>query len=110
MTWLDGLRTRLEDAGVTPVVRAVLDVVDVPVLVYFVVINTSYLVLITLAALEFARHLRRVPFAGLEPEPVTAQLAVEVPVVEPVRATVKVKGVEPELPSSFVRVVVVNAS
>lgn len=82
MTWLDGLRRWLDDAGVTPVVRAVLEAVDVPVLVYFVVINTSYLVLITLAALEFARHLRRVPFAGLEEaaaSPLTQPVSVLVP-------------------------------
>lgn len=36
------------------------------VLAYFVAINTSYLVLIALAAAEFHRHLRRAPFAGFE--------------------------------------------
>jgi cellulose synthase/poly-beta-1,6-N-acetylglucosamine synthase-like glycosyltransferase len=39
---------------------------DVGVLLYFVAINTSYLLLISLAALEFARLLRRVPFAGYD--------------------------------------------
>ncbi|WP_226344432.1 glycosyltransferase family 2 protein [Agilicoccus flavus] len=39
--------------------RAAFDVVDGPILAYFVLINSSYLVLILCAAAEFARHLRR---------------------------------------------------
>ena len=45
-------------------VAAALHVLDGPVLVYFLAINTSYLLLVVLAALEFARHLGRAPFAG----------------------------------------------
>ncbi len=59
-----------------------LDVTAEPVLVYFLLINTSYLVLIVLAALEFARHLRRVPFAGFDEacaSPLTAPVSVLVP-------------------------------
>src|SRR5688572_16516612 len=47
-------------------VREWLRVTDVAILLYFLLINTSYLVLIGLAGLEFVRHLRRQPFAGLE--------------------------------------------
>lgn len=39
---------------------------DVAILTYFVLINSSYLVLIALAAVQFAKHLRRVPFAAYE--------------------------------------------
>jgi cellulose synthase/poly-beta-1,6-N-acetylglucosamine synthase-like glycosyltransferase len=37
-----------------------------PVLAYFLLVNTSYLVLIALAALDFSGHLRRAPFAGYD--------------------------------------------
>ena len=37
--------------------------------------------------------------AGLEPEPLTAQIAEELPLVSPVRLTVKVKTLEPVSPS-----------
>jgi len=59
-----------------------LDVSAEPVLAYFLVINTSYLVLICLAALSFARHLRRVPFAGFDEtcaSPLTSPVSVLVP-------------------------------
>ncbi|WP_040155640.1 glycosyltransferase family 2 protein [Mobilicoccus massiliensis] len=39
--------------------RAIFDAIDGPILVYFVLINSSYLFLIVCAAAEFARHLRR---------------------------------------------------
>jgi cellulose synthase/poly-beta-1,6-N-acetylglucosamine synthase-like glycosyltransferase len=55
---------------------------DVGVLAYFLAINTSYLVLISLAALEFARMLRRVPFAGYDEayaSPLTMPVSVVVP-------------------------------
>jgi cellulose synthase/poly-beta-1,6-N-acetylglucosamine synthase-like glycosyltransferase len=55
---------------------------DVGVLVYFVAINTSYLLLIALAAMEFARRLRRVPFAGYDEahaSPLTMPVSVVVP-------------------------------
>ena len=47
-------------------VAAVMAVTAWPILIYFILINTSFLVLIGLAALEFARHMRRMPFADLE--------------------------------------------
>ena len=64
------------------VVVAVLEAVATPVLLYFLAINTSYLVLTVLAALEFARHIRRAPFAGLEEayaSPLTRPVSVLVP-------------------------------
>lgn len=63
-------------------VVAVLSWFDVGVLLYFLAINTSYLLLITLAALEFARLLRRVPFAGYDEayaSPLTLPVSVVVP-------------------------------
>ena len=39
---------------------------DVGIFAYFVALNSSYLVLIVMAGLEFARHLRRAPFAGAD--------------------------------------------
>lgn len=73
-----------------------LGVLDMPVLVYFIAINTSYLLLIALAAVEFAGHIRRQPFAGLEEayaSPLTRPVSVLVPayneqagIVEAVRA------------------------
>jgi cellulose synthase/poly-beta-1,6-N-acetylglucosamine synthase-like glycosyltransferase len=47
-------------------IRELLQLVDYAILAYFVLINSSYLVLIVLAAIEFVHHLRRVPFAGYE--------------------------------------------
>lgn len=77
-------------------VAEILQVLDLPVLIYFLCINSSYLLLIALAALEFARHIRRVPFAGLEEayaSPLTRPVSVLVPayneqagIVEAVRA------------------------
>jgi cellulose synthase/poly-beta-1,6-N-acetylglucosamine synthase-like glycosyltransferase len=73
-----------------------LHIIDLPILVYFLCINTSYLVLTVLAALELARHIRRLPFAGLEEayaSPLTQPVSVlmpayneEVGIVESVRA------------------------
>lgn len=42
-----------------PIIDAIFDVIDTPVLVYFVLINTSYLVLMLFAAQDFIHHLRR---------------------------------------------------
>jgi cellulose synthase/poly-beta-1,6-N-acetylglucosamine synthase-like glycosyltransferase len=77
-------------------VRAGLRVTDAAIMAYFLLINTSYLVLIGLAALEFVRHLRRMPFAGLEElyrSPLTKPVSLLVPayneeagIVEAVRA------------------------
>lgn len=51
---------------VTPVVEAIFGAIALPVLVYFLIINTSYLVLVVAAALEFRRSSRQLPFAGRE--------------------------------------------
>jgi len=45
-------------------VRQLLFVTDWAIFAYFVALNSSYLVLIGLAGMEFAGHLRRQPFAG----------------------------------------------
>lgn len=53
-----------------------------PVLGYFLLINSSYLLLIGLAATELTRHLRRVPFAGHDEtyaSPLTPAVSVLVP-------------------------------
>jgi cellulose synthase/poly-beta-1,6-N-acetylglucosamine synthase-like glycosyltransferase len=63
-------------------VRELLRLADYAILAYFVLINTSYLVLIVLAWLEFAHHLRRVPFAGHE-ETYRSQLTQPVSVLVP---------------------------
>ncbi|WP_432978569.1 glycosyltransferase family 2 protein [Dactylosporangium sp. CA-233914] len=63
-------------------VRQLLTVTDVFILTYFLVINSSYLVLIVLASAEFVHHLRRVPFAGHEEtyrSPLTEPVSVLVP-------------------------------
>ncbi|MFI5838091.1 glycosyltransferase family 2 protein [Catenuloplanes sp. NPDC051500] len=63
-------------------VRAVLGVTDTAIFVYFVLLNSSYLGLLLLAAAEFFRHLRRVPFNGLEDlfrSPLTAPVSVLMP-------------------------------
>jgi cellulose synthase/poly-beta-1,6-N-acetylglucosamine synthase-like glycosyltransferase len=64
------------------VVATVMAVTAWPILTYFIVINTSFLVLIGLAALEFSRHMRRMPFADLEAvaaSPLTLPVSVLVP-------------------------------
>lgn len=79
---LDGLPGLADEWGVRQVLRTVFETIDVPVLVYFVLINTSYLVLVVLAALEFARHLRRARFAGLDDaasSPLTQPVSLLVP-------------------------------
>lgn len=50
----------------TSLVETIFDGIALPVLVYFLLINTSYLVLIVAAALEFRRSTRQLPFAGRE--------------------------------------------
>jgi cellulose synthase/poly-beta-1,6-N-acetylglucosamine synthase-like glycosyltransferase len=47
-------------------VRELLRVTDWGIFVYFVALNSSYLLLIVMAGLEFAKHLRRAPFAGAD--------------------------------------------
>jgi cellulose synthase/poly-beta-1,6-N-acetylglucosamine synthase-like glycosyltransferase len=53
-------------ADLSELVRDYLRATDIAILVYFLLINTSYLVLTVLAAVEFVRHRRHQPFAGLE--------------------------------------------
>jgi len=59
-----------------------LDVASLPVLAYFLAINTSYLLLIAVAAVELAGHVRRAPYAGQEDSyasPMTLPVSVLVP-------------------------------
>jgi cellulose synthase/poly-beta-1,6-N-acetylglucosamine synthase-like glycosyltransferase len=59
-----------------------LRVTDWAIFGYFVALNSSYLVLILLAGLEFGRHLRRVSFAGADDmfrSPLTLPVSVIVP-------------------------------
>jgi len=63
-------------------VREILRWTDVGIFSYFVALNSSYLVLIVMAGLEFARHLRRAPFAGADDmfrSPLTLPVSVIVP-------------------------------
>ncbi|GAB3591297.1 glycosyltransferase [Angustibacter peucedani] len=65
-----------------PGIVQLLAIFDVGVLVYFLAINSSYLLLLVLASLEFARQLRRVPFAGYDEahaSPLTLPVSVIVP-------------------------------
>ncbi|GAA2526778.1 glycosyltransferase family 2 protein [Pilimelia columellifera] len=55
---------------------------DYAFLLYFAAINTSYLVLLVLAAQEFGRHARRAPFAGADDmlrSPLTFPISIIVP-------------------------------
>lgn len=73
----DGIVALLRAAVVTS-----MDVLQWPILVYFLIINTSYLLLIALAAWEFVHHLRRVEHSGRE-DLITSRLAPRVSVVVP---------------------------
>ncbi|PIE28133.1 MAG: glycosyltransferase [Micrococcales bacterium] len=85
----------------------VFDVIGTPVLIYFVLINTSYLVLIAVATLDFARHLRRMPYSGLDEvasspltQPVSIVMAAhreEVGIIVAVRAMLALRYPEYEL-------------
>lgn len=85
MTWVQP--SEVDGVGlVAEIVRgpvsAVIEGLELPILVYFLVVNTSYLLLIVTATLELARHLRRVPFAGYEEtqaSPLTQPVSVLVP-------------------------------
>jgi cellulose synthase/poly-beta-1,6-N-acetylglucosamine synthase-like glycosyltransferase len=62
--------------------NVLLDVLGNAILVYFLVLNSSFLVLILFATLEFARYLRRLPFAGYDEtytSPLTDPVSVLVP-------------------------------
>lgn len=63
-------------------VLVLLSAVQWPVLIYFLLINTSYLLLIALAAWEFTHHLRRVEQAGRQ-ERVASEFVAPVTVVVP---------------------------
>lgn len=52
--------------GLPATARSVIQVANVVFLLYFLLINTSYLVLIALAVGEFASHRRSARFAGYE--------------------------------------------
>jgi cellulose synthase/poly-beta-1,6-N-acetylglucosamine synthase-like glycosyltransferase len=55
---------------------------DLVIFGYFLALNSSYLVLIALAGLEFAQHLRRIPFAGADDmfrSPLTLPVSVIMP-------------------------------
>jgi cellulose synthase/poly-beta-1,6-N-acetylglucosamine synthase-like glycosyltransferase len=69
--------TELRDA-----LAVVFDALRLPVLVYFLLINTSYLLLVALAATDFARHLRRRTFSGADDamaSPLTPGVSIIVP-------------------------------
>ena len=68
--------------GSRDVISAIMDLVATPVLIYFLVVNTSLLVLIGLAAWEFIHQNRRKGYAGRE-EIVASQLVQGVSVVVP---------------------------
>jgi cellulose synthase/poly-beta-1,6-N-acetylglucosamine synthase-like glycosyltransferase len=64
------------------IVANVLQALNLPVLLYFLLINTSYLVLILLAAGHFRRHLRHASFADAEDllsSPLTPGVSLVVP-------------------------------
>ncbi|HYO85933.1 MAG TPA: glycosyltransferase [Dermatophilaceae bacterium] len=64
------------------ILAAILEAVDGPILVYFLLINTSYLGLILLAAAEFVHHLRRVEHSG-RTQTVSSRLAQGVTLIVP---------------------------
>ena len=64
------------------IVRDLLKVTDWAIFAYFVALNSGYLMLVCMAGLEFAKHLRRVPFAGADDmfrSPLTLPVSVIVP-------------------------------
>lgn len=60
----------------------VMSAVETPVLIYFLLINTSYLILVVLAGAEFTAHLRRMDFAG-RTETVSSRLTPGVSLIVP---------------------------
>jgi cellulose synthase/poly-beta-1,6-N-acetylglucosamine synthase-like glycosyltransferase len=63
-------------------IRELLRLADWAIFAYFVALNSSYLVLIGMAGLEFGKHLRRLPFAGADDmfrSPLTMPVSVIVP-------------------------------
>jgi len=82
--------------GLRDTLSAIFDALRLPVLAYFVAINTGYLIIICLAGLEFRRHLRRQAFAGSEQalsSPLTPGASIIVPAYnEQAGITVAVKA------------------
>jgi cellulose synthase/poly-beta-1,6-N-acetylglucosamine synthase-like glycosyltransferase len=79
---VDAVREAAQAVGLVGALERFFAVVDTPVLLYFLAINSSYLLLVILAAMDSARHLRRVPFAGLEDSaasPLTQPVSLLVP-------------------------------
>ncbi|KGM12992.1 glycosyltransferase family 2 protein [Cellulomonas bogoriensis] len=107
MTWVEEFRSSPTGQVLAEVLGAVFDVIGTPVLVYFFLINATYLLLIALAAVEFTRHLRRSPFAGLDDvatSPLTQPVSVLVPafneqagIVSSVRAMLALRYPEHEV-------------
>jgi cellulose synthase/poly-beta-1,6-N-acetylglucosamine synthase-like glycosyltransferase len=64
------------------VVEAILDAVDVPVLAYFLVMNTTMLILVLFAAAEFGQYIRRVDL-GRRDESVSSRLTPGISVLVP---------------------------
>lgn len=80
--WLESLRDTAFGGLMRQWLVQVFTWIDAPILAYFLIINTSYLVLIVLAILEFSEHLRRMPFSGLDADaasPLTQPVSLIVP-------------------------------
>lgn len=45
-------------------VEVIFELLSLPILAYFLLINSAYLMLVVSSFLEFRHHLRRLPFAG----------------------------------------------
>lgn len=73
MSWRDHLAAWLSQ---------IFEIIGTPVLVYFVLINSSYLLLMVCAALEFSKHLRRQEHIG-RAEAVSQRLAPGVALIVP---------------------------
>lgn len=107
MSWVDAVRGWPPVEGLLDPLTRFFELTDTPVLVYFLAINTSYLVLIVLATMEFAHHLRRQPFAGLDEaaaSPLTQPVSLVVPahdeeagIVSAVRAMLALRYPEHEV-------------
>ena len=63
-------------------VETIMNFIDGPILAYFTIINSSYLLLILYASLEIGHHMRRLEHAGRD-ETVASRLAMGVSVVVP---------------------------
>jgi cellulose synthase/poly-beta-1,6-N-acetylglucosamine synthase-like glycosyltransferase len=68
--------------GARAAVGAVFEALQWPVLAYFLLLNTSYLVLVLLAAWQFGHHLRRLGHSGRE-DVLTSKVAPRVSVIVP---------------------------